>query len=120
MEGEKRKETVERVSYRRGRNLILQKAKMDSAEADIWRAICVWYYANTWESGSKGGLDRGSFNDGAWIKAFSEFFVCVLGSRRLVGWRGFETIAGAKFTFRRDVVPRKGSFRRGVEANIRK
>ena len=42
MEGEKTKETVEHVSYRRGRNLILQKAKMDSAEADIWRAIGVW------------------------------------------------------------------------------
>ena len=47
----------------------------------------------------------------AWIKAF--------------GWLAqlFETVAGAKFTFRRDVVPREGSFRRGgeaVEANIRK
>lgn len=46
----------------------------------------------------------------AWTKAF--------------GWlaRLFETVAGAKFTFRHDVVPREGSFRRGgeaVEANIR-
>ena len=46
----------------------------------------------------------------AWIKAF--------------GWLAqlFETVAGAKFTFKRDVVPREGSLGRGgeaVEANIR-
>ena len=40
------------------------------------------------------------------------------------GWlaQRFETVAGAKFTFRRDIVPREYSFRRGgeaVEANIR-
>ena len=46
----------------------------------------------------------------AWIKAF--------------GWlaRLVETVAGAKFTFRRDAVPREGSLRRvgeAVEANTR-